>query len=107
MPCPRPSSSMLLGSSCGDEPSFSPARGYRWSWPLGVVSGELAGRAGAGDSPVHVYRRLVETCTDAALETKNRGDACQAQSRMLELFRQCNVVQPVIDAIDYKINKMK
>lgn len=71
------------------------------------MSGALAGRAGAGDSPVHVYRRLVETYTDAALETKNRGDARQAQSRMLELFRQRHVVQPVSDAIDYKINKMK
>jgi hypothetical protein len=49
----------------------------------------------------------VETYTDAALETKNRDGARQAQSQMLEFFRQRNVVQPVIDEIEHKINKLK
>ncbi len=64
--------------------------------------------ADAADVVGHiVYRRLVETYTDAALETKNRDDARQAQSQMLELFRQRNVVQPVIEEIEHKVNELK
>jgi hypothetical protein len=64
--------------------------------------------ADAADVVGHiVYKRLVETYTDAALEIKNRDDARRAQSQMLELFRQRNVVQPVIEEIEHKVNKLK
>lgn len=64
--------------------------------------------AAAADVVGHiVYKRLVETYTDAALETNNQDDARRAQSQMLELFRHRNVVQPVIEEIEHKVNELK
>ncbi|HSH59596.1 MAG TPA: hypothetical protein VK988_08160 [Acidimicrobiales bacterium] len=54
-----------------------------------------------------VYRRLVETYTDAALETRNRSQARQAQSRMLELFRSRGVIQPVVEEVEQRVDQLR
>ncbi len=54
-----------------------------------------------------VYRRLVDTYTDAAVETRNAEGAREAQSTMLELFRARGVVQPVIDDVERRVGELR
>ncbi len=54
-----------------------------------------------------VYRRLVETYTEAALETNNRQRAQQAQRTLLELFRARDVVEPVVRDVERRVNELR
>jgi len=54
-----------------------------------------------------VYRRLVETYTEAALESQHRDQARQAQSSMLEMFRERGVVQPVLDDVARRVDELR
>ena len=64
--------------------------------------------AQAADAVGHiVYRRLVETYTDAALETNNRTQAREAQTTLLELFRARDVVQPVIQELERRVDELR
>lgn len=54
-----------------------------------------------------VYRRLVETYTGAALETRNRSQAREAQSTLLELFRSRGVIQPVLEEVEQRVAELR
>ena len=53
-----------------------------------------------------VYRRLVDSYTDAALETRSREQARRAQTTMLELFQARNVVEPVVREIECRVAEL-
>jgi len=54
-----------------------------------------------------VYRRLVDTYTDAVVGTQNREQGRQAQTTMLELFRARGVVQPVLDDVERRVDELR
>jgi len=54
-----------------------------------------------------VYRRLVDTYTDAVVETQNLEQGRQAQTTMLELFRARGVVQPVLDDVERRVDELR
>ncbi len=61
----------------------------------------------AADAVGHiVYRRFVDTFTDSALAINKRSEARRAQSELLELFRQRNVVQPVVEEIEDHVRRV-
>lgn len=64
--------------------------------------------AEAADAVGHiVYRRLVETYSDAALETNNRSQAREAQRTLLALFRNRDVVQPIIQEVERRVDELR
>ncbi|MGI9022212.1 MAG: hypothetical protein ACR2HV_03045 [Acidimicrobiales bacterium] len=54
-----------------------------------------------------VFRRLVDTYTDAVVETRDRAQGRQAQATMLELFRARGVVQPVLDDVERRVDELR
>jgi hypothetical protein len=54
-----------------------------------------------------VYRRLVETYTDAALETDGRAEAHRAQRTMLQMFQERDVVEPVVREVERRVEELE
>jgi hypothetical protein len=54
-----------------------------------------------------VYRRLVDTYTEAALETLDRASAREAQAALLQLFEKRQVLERVIKEVAKRLNQLR
>ena len=54
-----------------------------------------------------VYRRMVDTYTEAAIESQKRDEARRAQTTMLELFKARGVVQPVVEDVERRVDELR
>lgn len=54
-----------------------------------------------------VYRRLVDTYTEAALETRDRAGAREAQTALLKLFDKRRVLERVVKEVTKRLNQLK